>query len=166
MTAVLLLVLSAAPLEIRVLERDTPVRVHLEAARITCDGKPLASSVDAEAGAREVRVGEAKCTQVVAEDGVVVTVKETKRKYGGQLRVSLQGGLLRLINVVDVETYLPSQRPMVRSPPPSKRRQSSRVPSRSRARSGTRTRAITCVISRTAKSTGARAPRASRPKPR
>ncbi|MDP2269392.1 MAG: SpoIID/LytB domain-containing protein [Archangium sp.] len=108
MTALLLLALSAAPLEVRVLERDTPVRVHLEAARITCDGKPLASSVDAEAGAREVRVGELKCTQVVAEDGVAVTVKETKRKYGGQLRVSLQGGLLRLINVVDVEAYLPS----------------------------------------------------------
>ena len=105
---VLLMLATAPPLEVRVLEREVPVRVHLEAARITCDGKPLASSVDAEAGAREVRVGETKCTQVVAEDGVAVTVKETKRKYGGQLRVSLQGGLLRLINVVDVEAYLPS----------------------------------------------------------
>jgi len=43
-TALLFLVLSAAPLEVRVLERDVPSRVHLEAARITCDGKPLGGS--------------------------------------------------------------------------------------------------------------------------
>lgn len=108
MTALVLLVLTATPLEVRVLEREAPSRVHLTAARITCDGKPLAASVDAEAGMREVKVGEAKCTQVVAEDGVTVKVKELERRYPGQLRVSLQGGLLRLINVVDVEAYLPS----------------------------------------------------------
>lgn len=108
MTALLFLTLAAAPLEIRVLEREVPSRVHLEAARITCDGKPLPNVVDAEASVREVRVGTATCTQVVAEDEVSVTVKETKRKYPGQIRVSLQGGLLRLINVVDVEAYLPS----------------------------------------------------------
>lgn len=108
MSALLLFVLAAVPLEVRVLERDVPSRVHLEAKRITCDGKPLPGSIDAEASVREVRVGEAKCTQVIAEDEVVVTVKETKRRYAGQLRVSLQGGLLRLINVVDVEAYLPS----------------------------------------------------------
>ena len=108
MTSLLLLVLSAAPLEVRVLEREVPVRVHLEAARITCDGKPLPSSIEAEASVREVLVGKEKCTQVTAEDEVSVTVKETRRKYAGQIRVSLQGGLLRLINAVDVEAYLPS----------------------------------------------------------
>jgi stage II sporulation protein D len=84
--------------------------VHLEASRITCDGKPLGKSIDAEASVREVRVGTASCTQVLAEDDaeVAVTVKETRRTYAGQVRVSLQGGLLRLINVVDVEGYLPS----------------------------------------------------------
>ncbi len=108
MTALALLLLAAAPLEVRVLEREAPSRVHLEATKIFCDGKPVAASIDAEAGMREVKVGEAKCTQVVAEGGVSVTVKELKRKYAGELRVSLQGGLLRLINVVDVEAYLPS----------------------------------------------------------
>jgi stage II sporulation protein D len=108
-THVLLVLLSAAPaLEVRVLERDVPTRVHLEAAKITCDGAPLPNAIDAEASVRDVKVGEKKCTQVIAEDGVLVTVKETKRRYAGQLRVSLQGGLLRLINVVDVEAYLPS----------------------------------------------------------
>ncbi len=109
MSALLLLLVAAAPLEVRVLERETPSRVHLEAARFTCDGKPLAGqALDAEASLRDVKVGEANCTQLVAEDGVTVTVKSTKREYAGQVRVSLQGGLLRLINVVDVEGYLPS----------------------------------------------------------
>ena len=110
MTALLLLALAATPLEVRVLEREAPIRVHLEAARITCDGKPLPASIDAEASVREVRVGELRCGQVVADDdsAVSVAVKETQRKYAGQVRVSLQGGLLRLINVVDVEAYLPS----------------------------------------------------------
>ena len=110
MTALVLMMMmtAAATLEVRVLEREVPSRVHLEAARITCDGKPLPLSVDAEASVRDVRVGQANCTQVIAEDEVTVTVKETKRKYPGQIRVSLQGGLLRLINVVDVEAYLPS----------------------------------------------------------
>ena len=108
MTALVLVMMTAAPIEVRVLEREVPARIHLEAARITCDGKPLPGSVEPEASLRDVRVGQANCTQVVAEDEVTITVKETKRKYPGQIRVSLQGGLLRLINVVDVEAYLPS----------------------------------------------------------
>ena len=109
MSAFLLLLLTASPpLEVRVLEREVPVRVHLEAARITCDGKPLGTSVDAEASIRDVKVGAANCTEVIAGDDVVVSVKETKRAYGGQIHVSLEGGLLRLLNTVDVEQYLPS----------------------------------------------------------
>ena len=105
---VLLMLATAPPLEVRVLEREVPVRVHLEAARITCDGVPLTKSVDAEASIREVKVGEAKCTEVIAGDEVVVTVKDTRRTYSGQIHVSLEGGLLRLLNTVDVEQYLPS----------------------------------------------------------
>lgn len=108
MTALILILLSHAPLEVRVLERETPSRIHLDAARITCDGKPLPASIDAEASVREVKVGAALCNELVASDGVTVTVKDVKRSYAGTVRVSLQGGLLRLINVVDVEGYLPS----------------------------------------------------------
>lgn len=107
MTLIVFLALAATPLEIRVLEHETPSTVHLEAARISCDGKPLAQSVDARAGTREVRVGEAKCQQVIAEDATV-GVKTIQRKYAGQVRLSLEGGLLRIINAVDVEAYLPS----------------------------------------------------------
>lgn len=108
MTTLVLLLLAHAPLEVRVLEREAPSRVHLEAARISCDGQPLPAVVDAEASVRDVRVGQANCTQVVAEGGVALVVKDVKRSYPGAVRVSLQGGLLRLINVVDVEDYLPS----------------------------------------------------------
>ena len=106
MSALLCLVLAAAPLQVRVLERETPARVHLEAARFTCDGQPLpGTTFDAEASIREVKVGDAKCTQLVGEDGVTVSVKSTTRKYEGQVRVSLEGGLLRLINVVDRKNF-------------------------------------------------------------
>ena len=74
MTSLLLFLLSAAPLEVRVLEREVPVRVHLEAARISCDGKPLGTSINAEASVREVKVGEARCTQMIAKNSVAVTV--------------------------------------------------------------------------------------------
>lgn len=103
------LFLTAAPLEVRVLERETPARVRLEAPRFTCDDRPLAgTALDAEASVRDVKAGEAHCTQLIAHDGVKVTVRELTRRYAGQVRVSLEGGLLRLINVVDVEDYLPS----------------------------------------------------------
>lgn len=109
MTPLILVFLAAAPLEVRVLERETPSRVQLEASSFTCDGKPLAgTSLEAEASVRDVKAGAANCTQLVAHGGVKVTVRDVERRYGGQLRLSLEGGLLRLINVVDVEDYLPS----------------------------------------------------------
>ncbi|MFZ5442643.1 MAG: SpoIID/LytB domain-containing protein [Myxococcota bacterium] len=109
MSALLSLLLTAAPLEVRVLERETPARVHLTAARFTCDDQPLAGTeLDAEASVRDVKAGQAHCTQLVAFDGVSVKVRDVQRRYAGVVRVSLEGGLLRLINVVDVEDYLPS----------------------------------------------------------
>lgn len=108
----LLLALAAKPLEVRVLERNVPAKVLLTAAKFTCDDKPLAgTSLEAEASVREVKVAGALCVQLIAEggaDGVTVAFGEVKRKYGGQLRVTLEGGLLRLINMVEVEAYLPS----------------------------------------------------------
>lgn len=107
MTAVLL-VLTAAPLEVRILERETPASVRLEATRVTCDGKPLEKSVEAFAGARELKVGVAACQLVIAEGGVTVTARSITRKYAGTVRASLQASVVKLVNVVDVEDYLPS----------------------------------------------------------
>jgi stage II sporulation protein D len=105
--------LAAAPLEVRVLEKATPIAVQLTAARFTCDGKALPGTVlEAQAGAREVKVAgtSALCVELVAEDptGVGVAFNDVKRKYPGAVHVTLEGGLLRFINHVDVEDYLPS----------------------------------------------------------
>lgn len=106
--AVVLAALAAAPLEVRVLERETPSSVRLEATRVTCDGKPLEKNVEVIAGARELKVGSALCQLVLAEGGVTVTARSTTRKYAGQLRASLQSSVVKLVNVVDVDDYLPS----------------------------------------------------------
>ncbi|MFO0598043.1 MAG: SpoIID/LytB domain-containing protein [Myxococcaceae bacterium] len=117
----LAVVLAAAPLEVRVLEREVPTRIQLGAAKFTCDEKPLALgfALTAEVAVREVRVskpgaspdaGQTLCAVLVAEDpqGVEVKVGEVSRRYPGQLRVLLEGAALRLINVIDVEAYLPA----------------------------------------------------------
>ncbi|MGV3625512.1 MAG: SpoIID/LytB domain-containing protein [Archangium sp.] len=107
MTAVLL-VLAAAPLEVRVLERETPASVRLEAERISCDGKPVEKNVEVIAGPRELKVGAALCQLVAAEGGVTVTARSVTRKFAGSIRASLQGSVVKLVNVVAVDDYLPS----------------------------------------------------------
>ena len=103
----LALVLAAAPLEVRVLDRESPVTAKVTAGSFTCDGKPLpGTSLELGVGVHEVKAGAALCTQVVAQGPVEVTVGSTTRAYDGQLRVTLEAAGLRLINVVDVEDYL------------------------------------------------------------
>lgn len=108
MLPLLSLLVAAAPLEVRVLEREVPTRATLAAPRLTCDGKPLPSPAEATVGVRAVKVGEALCELVRAEGGVRVTVGELTRSYAGALRVSLEGSTLRLLNEVALEDYLPS----------------------------------------------------------
>ncbi|MCC6336762.1 MAG: SpoIID/LytB domain-containing protein [Myxococcales bacterium] len=108
MTPLLLLALSAAPLQVRVLEREKPTKARLEAPTLTCDGKPLPKKVEVVPGNRELSVGGAKCTEVVASGGATVALKDVTRRFPGVLKVSLEGGVLRFLNEVDVEDYLPS----------------------------------------------------------
>lgn len=107
MAALLLLVLSAAPLQVRVLEREKPTRVVLEGAQVTCDGKPVPKSVEVASSRGELVAGAARCAEVVATDATV-GLQEFKRRFPGVVKVSSEGGVLRLINEVDVEDYLPS----------------------------------------------------------
>lgn len=108
MTPLLLLALAAAPLHVRVLEREKPTRAHVEAATLTCDGKPLGKAVDLTPGNRDMLAGTAPCTELTASGNVKVVLKDLTRRFPGVLRVTQQGGVLRLINDVDVEDYLPS----------------------------------------------------------
>lgn len=103
------LVLAVAPLEVRVLEREKPVEAKVSAASFTCDGEPLAGRALAlSVGVHEVKAGEAMCNQLVAQGPLEVTLGSLTRGYDGQLRVTLEGARLRLVNVVDVEDYLGS----------------------------------------------------------
>lgn len=104
----LLALVLAAPLEVRVLERETPSRVRLSAPALRCDGKPLPPELDVEAGVRELRAGALICQEVTAPEGATVTAKGLTRRYPGALTVSLAGGLLRLVVRMDLEAYLPS----------------------------------------------------------
>ncbi|MCU0702136.1 MAG: SpoIID/LytB domain-containing protein [Myxococcaceae bacterium] len=102
--------LAAAPLEVRVLEREKPVALRLSAERVRCGARALSSPLELSVGRDGVTVpGQVEpCALVVAEGRVVVGVGALERRYPGTLSVSLEGGLLRLINTVDVETYLAS----------------------------------------------------------
>lgn len=108
MSLLLSLVFAAAPLEVRVLEREVPTRVTLSAPRLTCDGKPLPSPAELRVGVREVQTGTTPCTLVRAEGGVRVELPGLTRTYAGALRVTLEGSTLRLLNEVALEDYLPS----------------------------------------------------------
>ena len=107
MVVILAAVLAASPVTVRVLEREHPVKAHLEAKQLTCDGRPLPASADLEVAVREVKVGAELCNEVIATDATV-KLNELQRSYPGALHVVLEGGFLRFINEVDVEAYLPS----------------------------------------------------------
>lgn len=104
------LVVTAEPLQVRVLEREKPQTLRLSAERVQCDGTTVAPSVSLSVGADGVSIAgrPGGCTQVVGAGVTTVKLGELERRYPGQLAVSVEGGLLRLINLIDVEAYLPS----------------------------------------------------------
>lgn len=104
----LALVLSAAPLEVRVLAEERFSRLVLAAPQVRCDEVSLPSPAVVELGVHEVMVGQRECRRVVAEGGAQVTVGGVQRAYPGALVVTLEGTGLRLVNLVDVEAYLPA----------------------------------------------------------
>lgn len=103
-------VLSAAPLSVRVLEHERPVRAHVEAVSLTCDGAPLPTAVDVAPGLKRLEASGRACGVVAATGDVRVTLEGGERplRFAGRLVVMLAGGGLRLINEVDIEDYLPS----------------------------------------------------------
>ena len=102
------LLLTAAPLKVRVLEREKPVRAKLEAKTLRCDGKPLpGTTVEVEGFDRRLKAGAAMCDEIDATGAVRVTVGELKRGYAGRIVLAWEGTVLRLLNEVDVEAYLP-----------------------------------------------------------
>ncbi len=105
----LLLALSAAPLELRVLERDRLTDVTLEADAFACDGKRLPNrAIAVTPNDRRLRAGDQACEVLTAEGDIRVLAGSLKRRYYSKLRVTNEAEVLRFINTLDVEDYLPS----------------------------------------------------------
>src|SRR4051812_36421988 len=99
----LLLALSATPLDVRVLERERLTQVMLEADSFSCDGKALTNrALEVRPNDRRLRAGALACEVVVAEGEVHVVSGELKRHYLGKLKLSNEAEVLRLINTLDV----------------------------------------------------------------
>jgi stage II sporulation protein D len=104
----LLLALAAAPLEVRVLERDRLTGLMLEADRLSCDGQKLPNhAISVSPNDRRLRAGELACESLLAEGTIRLSSGELKRQYAGKLKVTNEAEILKLINTVDVEEYLP-----------------------------------------------------------
>jgi stage II sporulation protein D len=106
--SLILLVLHSTPLEVRVLERERPTAMKLEAEKLACDDAAITSPVQVTLKEGSVRVGKKTCSTLVATGNATVELAKLRRSFPGELRVTVQGSTLRLLNVVDVEAYLPS----------------------------------------------------------
>lgn len=108
LAATALLVLTAEPLRVRVLEREKPATLALSAERVKCGDQLVSPKVELSAG-RDVLIKNGPACEVVSADGVsTVTAGGLTRQFPGRLEISIEGGVLRLINIVDLEAYLPS----------------------------------------------------------
>ncbi|MBX7100099.1 MAG: SpoIID/LytB domain-containing protein [Myxococcaceae bacterium] len=102
--------LCAAPLQVRVLEREQRAAVTVEAAGFRCDGAPLDGTVlELTAADRRIRAGTARaCDEVRARGPVLVRAGELERRYDGELAVVNEKEKVKLVLSIDVERYLPS----------------------------------------------------------
>ncbi len=110
MTAFFLtMVLAAtAPLTVRVLEAEKPTSLTLDAKSIQCGDAKVPVHAVLGVGAREVRLGELKCSVVTAEGPASVTIGSVTRRFTGTLRVVIESGLLKIFNEIELEPYLVS----------------------------------------------------------
>jgi stage II sporulation protein D len=106
------LLAAATPLKIRVLERDRPYEAWLAASTLTCDGAALGSTVALHLKDRRLEAGDKLCDVVEASGNVKVTPSGNRdaaptRRYPGKLTAVAEGALIRFINEVEIEDYLP-----------------------------------------------------------
>jgi stage II sporulation protein D len=99
--------LSQSPLTVRIWEQQRPTQIHLESTSIFCDKKLLTSSVDISIKSQKLVVDGNACERIATTDSFELSRGELHRKYNGTLEVSVEKGLLKLINTIEVEQYLP-----------------------------------------------------------
>jgi stage II sporulation protein D len=105
------LLAATTPLKVRVLERDKPYEAWVDALSLSCDGEPMAGqSARLSLKDRRLLAADKLCETVSAEGSVAVTLDERQgkqRHYPGKLTAVAEGAVIRFINEVDVEDYLP-----------------------------------------------------------
>ena len=101
------LVLNAAPLNVRILEKEHPTRAHVEATRIQCDGAVVAGPLELSISEGAVKIGSRSCTELVSLENTRIRVGTLERNYSDTVSIQVEGRELRFINRVDVEDYLP-----------------------------------------------------------
>jgi len=107
--SLLLLTLSAAPIDVRVLERERLTEVLIEADAITCDARKLPNkSIAVTPRDRRLRAGDQACEVLTLGGDIRVLAGDFKRRYYSTLRITNEAEVLRFINTIDVEDYLPS----------------------------------------------------------
>ena len=117
-------VLSSAPLKVRILEREKPVRASIEAKELRCDGTPMpGSSVEVEGKGWQLTAAGFTCDEIEASGEVRVKAGEVNRQYTGRVLMAWEGTVLRLLNEVELEDYLPGVvgSEAAQLPPPAQR---------------------------------------------
>lgn len=106
----LLIAATPAPLKVRILQREKPYEAWLESATLACDGAAFkSSSVQLRLKDQRLQAADKLCDAVTAEGEVKVTLDDKKvRTYRGKVTAVAEGSMIRLINEVDLEDYLPS----------------------------------------------------------
>lgn len=108
LVALAALTVAAAPLKVRILEREKPVGARVDAKELRCDGKPIpGSSIEVAGVDRQLTAAGLRCDEIDASGEVRVQVGEVNRPYAGRVVMAWEGTVLRLLNEVDVEDYLP-----------------------------------------------------------
>lgn len=104
------LLLCAAPLQVRVLEREQSAAVTVDAAGFRCDGAALeGKTLELTAADRRIRAGAGHaCDEVRARGPVLVRAGALERRYDGELSVVNEKEKVKLVLSIDVERYLPS----------------------------------------------------------
>ncbi len=106
------------PLRVRVLEKEHAVEAEVVGAEMSCDGKKLPNaSIVVRAADRRLHAGDLECEQLtVSGPEVKITLREDlngaraplTRAYPTKVVFSNETELLKMVNFVDVEDYLPS----------------------------------------------------------
>jgi stage II sporulation protein D len=103
-------VVAAEPLLVRVLEAARPAALTVSGTQLACGTVSLASPAKLSVGADGVRIhGRAEtCPLVTSGRETAVEIDGATVLFPQSLSISVEGAVLRLVNALDVEVYLPS----------------------------------------------------------